>query len=195
MNAKNPAKDAADFMTAAKAAKESAPIASSGKGSIPHLALVQLELSTGVDLLHVPYNGMAPALTDLLGGQVAGVFADVPAVMNQVKSGRLKALGIAAAQRHPLLPDVKTFEEQGFKAVDTNNWYALFASAKTAPDVVLLLNRAVQAALNDPVARAKIIQSGAEPKHSSPEEMTSLLKADTLKWAQLIKARKISGEE
>ena len=171
------------------------PIASSGKGSIPHLALVQLEQSTGIDLLHVPFNGMAPALTNLLGGQVEGVFADVPAVIGQVRSGRLKALGIASKTRHPLLPDVKTFEEQGFKAVDTNNWYALFVSSKTPPEMVRALNRAVHAAVSDPAANAKISQSGAEPKASSPEELAALLKADTDKWSQIVRARNITADD
>jgi tripartite-type tricarboxylate transporter receptor subunit TctC len=192
---KNTARDAAEFIAEARQRKVATPIASSGKGSIPHLALLQLEQSTGVDLLHVPYNGMAPALTDLLGGQVAGVFADVPAVMGHVRSGRLKALGIASKVRHPLLPDVKTFEEQGFKAVDTNNWYGLFASSKTSPEVIKSLNRAVQVALTDPTAIQKISQSGAEPKASTPEELGALLKVDTDKWAQLIRAHNITGDE
>ncbi|MBU3652910.1 MAG: tripartite tricarboxylate transporter substrate binding protein [Limnohabitans sp.] len=192
---KTTARDAAEFMAEARQSKNSMPIASSGKGSIPHLALLQLEQSTGVDLLHVPYNGMAPALTDLFGGQVAGVFADVPAVMGHVRSGRLKALGIASKTRHPLLTEVKTFEEQGFKAVDTNNWYGLFASAKTPAEVIRSLNRAVQTAVADPVANAKITQSGAEPKASTPEELGAILKADTDKWAQLIRARNITGDE
>jgi tripartite-type tricarboxylate transporter receptor subunit TctC len=195
VNEKNPAKDAKEFIATAKAKKEPVPIGSSGKGSIPHLALLQLEQSTGADLLHVPYNGMAPALNDLLGGQVSGFFADVPAVMAQIKGGRLRALGMASQKRHPLLPDVKTFEEQGFKAVDTNNWYALFASAKTSPEVIKALNKAVQQAVSDPTANSKMTQSGAEPKTSTPEELGALLKADTEKWAQLIKARNITGDE
>jgi tripartite-type tricarboxylate transporter receptor subunit TctC len=195
VNEKNPAKDAKEFIASAKAKKEPVPIGSSGKGSIPHLALLQLEQSTGADLLHVPYNGMAPALNDLLGGQVNGFFADVPAVMAQIKGGRLKALGMASKKRHPLLPDVKTFEEQGFKSVDTNNWYGLFASAKTSPEVVKALNKAVQQAVSDPAANAKMTQSGAEPKFSTPEELGAMLKADTEKWAQLIKSRNITGDE
>jgi tripartite-type tricarboxylate transporter receptor subunit TctC len=195
VNEKNPAKDAKEFIASAKAKKEPVPIGSSGKGSIPHLALLQLEQSTGADLLHVPYNGMAPALNDLLGGQVSGFFADVPAVMAQIKGGRLKALGMASKKRHPLLPEVKTFEEQGFKSVDTNNWYGLFASAKTSPEVVKALNKAVQQAVSDPAANAKMTQSGAEPKFSTPEELGAMLKADTEKWAQLIKSRNITGDE
>jgi tripartite-type tricarboxylate transporter receptor subunit TctC len=194
-NVNHAAKDAAEFMAMARSKKDPVAIGSSGKGSIPHLALLQLEQSTGVDLLHVPYNGMAPALNDLLGGQVAGFFADVPAVMAQIKGGRLKALGMASAKRHPLLPDVKTFEEQGFKSVDTNNWYGLFVSAKTSPEVLKALNKAVQQAVADPVANAKMTQSGAEPKSSSPEELGVMLKVDTDKWAQLIKSRNITGDE
>jgi tripartite-type tricarboxylate transporter receptor subunit TctC len=194
-NVNHAAKDAAEFMAMARSKKDPVAIGSSGKGSIPHLALLQLEQSTGVDLLHVPYNGMAPALNDLLGGQVAGFFADVPAVMAQIKGGRLKALGMASAKRHPLLPDVKTFEEQGFKSVDTNNWYGLFVSAKTSPEVLKALNKAVQQAVADPAANAKMTQSGAEPKSSSPEELGVMLKVDTDKWAQLIKSRNITGDE
>jgi tripartite-type tricarboxylate transporter receptor subunit TctC len=192
---KNPAKDAKEFIANAKAKKEPTPIASSGKGSIPHLALVQLEQSTGTDLLHVPFNGMAPALNNLLGGQVDGFFADVPAVMAQIRGGRVKALGMASKTRHPLLPDVKTFEELGFKSVDTNNWYGMFASAKTSPEVIKQLNRAVQQAVVDPTANAKMTQSGAEPKSSTPEELGAMLKADTEKWAQVIKSRNITADE
>lgn len=195
VNVNNPAKDAVEFLNAAKAKKEPIPIASSGKGSIPHLALLQLEFSTGIDLLHVPYNGMAPAMNDLLGGQVNGFFADVPAVMAQIKGGRLRAIGMASKTRHPVLPDVKTFEEQGFKSVDTNNWYGFFVSAKTPPDVIKNLNKAIQQAVADPVANAKLTQAGAEPKTTTPEELGAILKADTDKWARLIKLRNITGDE
>jgi tripartite-type tricarboxylate transporter receptor subunit TctC len=194
-HAQHPARDAAELMAMAKQRKDPMPIASSGKGSIPHLALVQLEQATGVDLLHVPFNGMAPALTQLLGGQVEGVFADVPAVLGQVRSGRLKALGLAARQRHPLLPDVKTFEEQGFKAVDTNNWYALFASVKTPPEILRALNQAVQTAVADPVASERIAKSGAEPKASSAQGLAQLLRADTEKWTRIVRERHITVDD
>lgn len=195
VNEKNPAKDAKEFIANSKAKKVPTPIGSSGKGSIPHLALVQLEQSTGADLLHIPFNGMAPALNNLLGGQVDGFFADVPAVMAQIKGGRVKAIGMASKTRHRLLPDVKTFEEQGFKSVDTNNWYGLFASAKTSPEMIKVLNKAVQQAVSDPAANARMTQSGAEPKFSTPEELGAMLKADTEKWAQVIKSRNITGDE
>jgi tripartite-type tricarboxylate transporter receptor subunit TctC len=190
-SAQNPATDAADFVQRAKTSNAPVPIASSGNGSIPHLAMLQLQNATRLDLLHVPFNGMAPALTNLLGGQVAGVFADVPAVMSQIKAGRLKALGMASRARHPGLPDVRTFEEMGFPAVDTNNWYAFFVSSRTPRPIVEALNVATRKALADPAVASRLLQSGAEPRPSSPEELATLLKADTEKWAALIKAQNI----
>ena len=192
---KEPARDVPEFLAAAKAGKGGQAIASSGRGSIPHLALAQMEQATSVDFLHVPYNGMAPALNDLLGGQVSGAFADVAAVMSQIKAGRLKALGVAAPKRHPGLPEVKTFEEQGIRGMDTNNWYALFVSAKTPPAVVEALSKAVQKAVADPAASARLLQAGAEPKSSSPQELAALLKSDTEKWARLIKTRNITADQ
>jgi tripartite-type tricarboxylate transporter receptor subunit TctC len=190
-SAQNPATDAVDFVQRARAANVPVPMASSGMGSIPHLALLQMQDATKLDLLHVPFNGMAPALTNLLGGQVAGVFADVPAVMGQIKSGRLKALGMASRTRHPGLPEVRTFEEMGFPAVDTNNWYAFFVSSKTPRPIVDALNSATRRALADPGVANRLLQSGAEPRATTSEEMAALLRADTNKWAALIKARNI----
>jgi tripartite-type tricarboxylate transporter receptor subunit TctC len=190
-SAQNPATDVVDFVQRARAANLPVPMASSGMGSIPHLALLQMQDATKLDLLHVPFNGMAPALTNLLGGQVAGVFADVPAVMGQIKAGRLKALGMASRVRHPGLPEVRTFEEMGFPAVDTNNWYAFFVSSKTPRPIVDALNAATRRALADPAVANRLLQSGAEPRATTSEEMAALLRADTNKWAALIKARNI----
>jgi tripartite-type tricarboxylate transporter receptor subunit TctC len=114
--------------------------------------------------------------------------------MAQIKGGKLRALGMASKTRHPLLQDVKTFEEQGFKSVDTNNWYGFFVSAKTSPDMIKTLNRAIQQAVADPAANAKMTQSGAEPKSTTPEELGAILAADTDKWARLIKARNITAD-
>jgi tripartite-type tricarboxylate transporter receptor subunit TctC len=193
VNQNNPAKDAGDFVTKAKSQKDPTPIASSGTGSIPHLALLQLQDSTKVDFIHVPYTGMSQALTDVMGGQVAGVFADVPAVMGQVKSGRLKPMGIASKNRHPGLPDVKTFEELGIKAVDTNNWYGLFVSSKTPRQLIDQINKAIKNVLLDPATSNKLLQSGAEPKSSTPEELGAILKADADKWSTLIKVKNIKA--
>jgi tripartite-type tricarboxylate transporter receptor subunit TctC len=194
VNPADPARDAADFVALGK--KRDAPVfmASSGIGSIPHLAIEQLTDSTGMKLVHVPYKGAAPAITDLMGNQVGGFFGDVPGLIGHVKSGKLKALGIASPSRHPALPEVKTLEEQGIKGVDTVNWYALFVSAKTPPAIINALNKAVRNTLNTPAVRERLLQSGAEPAPSSPKELASLLKLDTDKWAKLIKAKNIKAE-
>lgn len=191
VNAKDPAKGAADFVARSKSAPQGTAMASSGVGSIPHLAIEQLADGTGAKLLHVPYKGAAPAITDLMGGQVGGFFGDVPGLIGHVKSGRLKALGIASPKRHPALPDVPTLEEQGIKGVDTVNWYAFFVPAKTPAAEIERLNKAVRNTLNTPAVRDKLLASGAEPMPSTPQELAALLKSDTEKWARLIKAKNI----
>ncbi|MET4247241.1 tripartite tricarboxylate transporter substrate binding protein [Bradyrhizobium sp. LA6.7] len=193
INTTDRAKDAAEFVANAKLTKET-PMASSGVGSIPHLAIEQLSDATGATFLHVPYRGAAPALSDVMGGQVAGFFGDVPGLIGHVKGGKLRAVGVAAPTRHPALPDVKTFEEQGLKGIDTNNWYALFVSSKTSPDVVESLNNKVRAALTNPGVKAKLSAMGAEPAPSTPAELAAVLKKDTEKWAALIRVKGIKGE-
>jgi len=194
VNANDPAKDAADFIAATKARKDATAMASSGIGSIPHLAIEQFADAAGARFLHIPYKGAAPAITDLMGGQVSAFFGDVPGLIGHVQGGKLKALGIASPKRHPALPDVKTLEEQGIKGVDTNNWYALFAPAKTPPATIDALNKAVRNALANPGLRDKLLKSGAEPAASTPKELAWLLKQDTDKWAALIRAKNIKAE-
>ena len=190
----DPAKDAAEFMANARKSKSPVTLASSGIGSIPHLAMEQLKESTKVDLLHVPYKGAAPAITDVMGGQVSGFFGDVPGLITYVRSGKLKPIGIASSKRHPALPEVKTLAEQGIANVDTNNWYALFAPAKTPAATVAALNDAVRRALSEPSVKAKLMDVGAEPAPSTPAELAALLKRDTDKWGKLIQDKKIRAE-
>jgi tripartite-type tricarboxylate transporter receptor subunit TctC len=194
-NANEPAHDAAEFVAQAKRRPAgSVPMASTGIGSIPHLAIEQLGDATGVKFLHVPYKGAAPAVTDLMGGQVSGFFGDVPGLIGHVKGGKLKALGMAAPARHPALPEVKTLDEQGIRGVDTNNWYAFFVSAKTPPALIEALNKAVSRTLATPAVRDKLLQSGAEPAPSTAAELAALLKRDSDKWSRLIKAKQIKAE-
>lgn len=193
-NPDDPVKDAVEFVAATKARKNATPMASTGVGSIPHLAIEQLTDATGARLLHVPYKGAAPAITDLMGGQVSGFFGDVPGLMGHVRGGKLKALGIAASGRHPALPEVKTLEEQGIKGVDTINWYALFAPGKTPPAVVEALNKAVHATLSTPAVRDRLVNSGTKPAPSSPQELAEILERDTRKWEALIRAKNIRVE-
>ena len=190
----NPAATTADFIAAAKARRDPTPIASSGIGSVPHLAMELLADSTRANLLHVPYKGAAPALTDVMAGQVAAFFGDIPGPIGHVRGGKLKAVGIAAPARHPLLPDVKTLDEQGIKGVDSNNWYALVAPAATPAARIEALNAAVRRALGTEATRGRLSASGADPAASSPAELAALIRSDTAKWARLIRDKKIKGE-
>ena len=191
VNADNKAKTAVEFVANAKAATDT-PMGSSGVGSVPHLAIEQLGAATGAKFLHVPYKGAAPALTDLMGGRVDGFFGDVPGLIGFVKAGRLRAIGVAAPHRHPSLPDVPTFEEQGLAGVDTNNWYGIFVNAKTPPETVAKLNAAIRAALK--ASDDKLLAMGAEPAPSTAAELAALTTSDTAKWGALIKAKGIKGE-
>jgi len=186
-----PARDAAEFVALAGKRTEPTPMASSGIGSIPHLAIEQFADAAGLRLLHVPYKGAAQAIADVMGGQVAAWFGDVPGMITLVRAGKLKPLGMAAKRRHPALPDVPTLEEQGIRGVDTNNWYALFVSSKTPPAVIDALNQAVRNTLGTAAVRERLIALGADPAPSSPAELAALVRSDTEKWGKLIRAKNI----
>jgi tripartite-type tricarboxylate transporter receptor subunit TctC len=183
-----------EFIANAKKRGSPTPIASTGIGSIPHLAMEQLADSSKANLLHVPYKGAAPAVTDVMGGQVAAFFGDIPGLIAHVKGGKLKAIGIAARTRHPALPDVPTFVEQGVGGVDSNNWYALFVPAKTPPETVAAINRALRAVLATPAVNERLAASGAVPMASTAQELVLLLRQDTDKWGKLIREKKIAAE-
>jgi tripartite-type tricarboxylate transporter receptor subunit TctC len=194
VNANDPAHDATEFVANARKSAQPVSIASTGIGSIPHLAMEQFREVSKTEFLHVPYKGAAPAISDLMGGQVAAFFGDIPGLIGHVKGGKLKAIGIAAPKRHPLLPNVRTLSEQGLPGVDTNNWYALFVPAKTPPDTINAINEAVRRTLATPAVSEKLLASGALPSASTPQDLASLLKRDTEKWGKLIKAQKITPE-
>jgi tripartite-type tricarboxylate transporter receptor subunit TctC len=194
VNPSNPARTVADLVAQSKQRSDPVPIASSGIGSMPHLVMELLADSTKANLLHVPYKGAAPAITDVMGNQVAGFFGDVPGVIGFIKGGKLKVLGVASAKRHPLLPDVPTLAEQGIVGVEANNWYALYAPAKTPPAAVARLNAAVWRVLGADPYRSRLIDSGAEPMPDTPDELAALTQADTQKWARIIRDKKIKGE-
>jgi len=170
------------------------PIASTGIGSMPHLALELYQAAAGVKFLHVPYRGAAPALTDLLGGQVRGLFADVPVLLSQIQSGKLKPLVAASDARSEVLPDVPTLAELGFADTNAENWYGLLAPAKTPPAVVAKLRAAIVQAMDDASVRSKLIQSGAAPALTSPEEFRQLMKSELERWGRVIREKGIKAE-
>lgn len=185
----------AEFVAASRQQK-SAPLtmASSGTGSVPHLAMELLNDAAKINLQHIPYKGAAPAITDVIAGHVNGFFGDIPGLVSHIKAGKLKAIALAADRRHPLLPDVKTFAEMGVPGVDSDNWYALFASKGTPAAEVDRVNKAVRRALGNEAVKAKLMASGAEVAPSSPAELAALLKKDTAKWARVIKAKNIKPD-
>lgn len=185
---------AADFVAAAKKPGAKLSLASSGTGSVPHLAMELLNDAAKINALHVPYKGAAPAITDVIAGHVDGFFGDIPGLMPHIQAGKLKPIGIAATARHPLLPQVKTFEEMGIAGVDSDNWYALFAPRGMAPAQADRIAAGVRRALATPEVRNRLEASGAQPAPSTPAELAALLQKDTAKWGRLVKAKAIKAD-
>ena len=192
VNPNNPANQGGEFVALSK--QREVTMASSGTGSVPHLAMEQLADSTKGKLLHVPYKGAAPAITDVLGGHVDGFFGDIPGLIGYIKSGKLKPIGIAANKRSPALPDVKTFTEMGVPGVDSNNWYALFAKVGTSKTEIDRINTAMKKVLAQDDVKNRLLQSGTDPVGSSVDELANILKNDIAKWTKLIKAKNIKPE-
>lgn len=186
--------DAADFVKRSQADSQPVAVGSSGIGSIPHLTLEMFADASRAKVMHVPYKGAAPVINDVMGNQVAGFFGDVPGLIGHIQGGKLKALGIAAPSRHPLLPDVKTLAEQGIAGVESNNWYGLVAPAATPAATVDKLNYAVRAALGSEAVRARLEKFGAQAAPSSPQELAALIASDRDKWTALIQRKNIRPE-
>ena len=188
----NPVNGPQDFIQAAR--QKRVTMASSGTGSVPHLAMELLADATRTDLAHIPYKGAAPAITDVMAGHVDGFFGDIPGLMSHIRAGKLKPVALASTRRHPLFPDVKTFQEIGVGGVDSDNWYALFAHKNTAPADLERLSQAVQRALAHEAVRSKLVASGAEPAASSPNDLATLLRNDLQKWGRVIRDKKIKAD-
>jgi tripartite-type tricarboxylate transporter receptor subunit TctC len=193
-SASNPANSAMQFIENARKRKDGATMASSGIGSVPHLAMELLADVTKANLRHVPYKGVAPAIIDVIGGHVDALFIDVPVALAPIKAGTLKPLGIAAPRRHPMLPDTKTLQEMGITGVDSDNWYAIFAPKATPPAEIERIGQAARRALEDESVKSKLLASGVEPAPGSPSQLAALLKSDSEKWRRIIRAKNIKGE-
>ena len=187
-------KNVKELVELAKKKPGGVTFASTGVGSPPHLAQLLLDAAAGVKFLHVPYRGAAPALTDMLGGQVQVVALDIPVVLSQIQAGTLLPIGIAGDKRDAVLPNVPTLAEQGYANTDAANWYALLAPAKTPKAVIDKLNKAVDAALADPVLHDKLVKTGATPVGGTPEALGTFMKAQYDKWGRVIQANGIKME-
>jgi tripartite-type tricarboxylate transporter receptor subunit TctC len=167
---------------------------SAGNGSTPHLAAELLRLRAGIDLTHVPYRGAAPAVTDLLAGQIDMMLADLPVLLPHVRGGAVTALGVAARERSPALPDVPTLAEAGLAGAESETWYGLLAPAGTPPERIATLQRAAAAALEDPETRRALVEQGGRPVGSTPEEFAAFLRRETAKWGEVVRAANIRLE-
>ncbi|MGN6569941.1 MAG: Bug family tripartite tricarboxylate transporter substrate binding protein [Pseudolabrys sp.] len=182
-----PAKNMAELVALAKKQPGKLNFASSGPGSLPHLAGELFKLTAKIDIVHVPYRGAAPAVNDLLGGQVQMVFLDLPVLLPQVKAGKLKPIAVGAEKRVPTLPDVPTTGEAGMPSLLTENWYGMVAPAGTPKEIVAALNKAAVAALKDPDVVSKLSSQGAILVGDTPDEFRAFIGTETQKWAKVIK--------
>ncbi len=182
----------AELVAKAKAGQLS--YASSGVGASNHLGGEWLKQQSGAPLLHVPYKGSGPAITDLLGGQVQVFFDNEPSILPFVKSGKVKAVAVTGRQRSANLPDVPTMEEAGFKGFVIEPWFAIGAPAGTPPAVVDRLNAAFNRALQDPAVRKTMLEAGIQPGGGNAAAFGQHMRLEHDKWAALIKAQKITAE-
>lgn len=183
-----------ELVALAKAQPGKLTYASAGNGTTVHLAAELFNSMAGVDILHVPYKGSAPAVTDLMGGQVDIMFDSLSSAKPYVESGRLKALAVTTAKRSSVFPNVPTIAESGLPGYELSGWYAVFVPAKTPKPVIDRLNAELVKALKQPNVRARFAQIGAEPVGSSPQELASTLKAETARWAQIVRERNIKPD-
>jgi tripartite-type tricarboxylate transporter receptor subunit TctC len=189
-----PASSVRELVALAKAKPGQVTYASYGSGSSSHLAAELFKMMAGVDLLHVPYKGAAPAITDVLGGQVNVLFADVAPMLTHVRSGKLKALGIASARRFEGLPDVPTISESGVPGFESGGFLGLVAPARTPVAVISALNAAAQKTLAMPDVRERLLALASPPVGGTPEEFQQRIRAEIEKWARVIRAANIKPE-
>jgi tripartite-type tricarboxylate transporter receptor subunit TctC len=182
-----PAKDMHELIALAKAQPGKLNFASSGAGSLTHLAGELLKLKAKVDIVHVPYRGAAPAVNDLLGQQVQMAFLDLPILLPQIKAGALRAIAIGAPERAPTAMEVPTTAEAGMPDFLVENWYGMVAPAGTPAAVVATLNKIATEAMRDPAVKEKLASQGAELIGDTPEHFRGFIDAELRKWAKVIK--------
>lgn len=181
-----------ELVMLAKAKKNAISYASSGNGSAQHLAGAMFESAAGVDMLHVPYKGGAPALNDVMGGQVPVFFGNLASTLQHVQAGRLKPLAVTSAKRSAILPNVPTMAEAGVAGYEVYEWNVLFAPAGTPEVVVSKLAAALQKTLDSPDVKARIAQLGGEIQTAKPDAAQQFVRQQTTLWARLVKERGIS---
>ena len=189
-----PVKNLKELLALARAQPGKLNYASSGIGSANHMAGELLKLVAKVNIAHVPYKGNAPALTDLIGGHVEILISGVPAVIGQIKNGRVRAIAIASLKRFPALPDTPTIDESGLKGFEATTWFGVVAPAKTSRDIVTRLNAELARIVAAPDVRERFIGEGVEPIGGSTELFTNFIRDEIDKYAKVVKAAAIAAE-
>src|SRR5260370_25590814 len=188
-----PAKNVAEFIAYAKANPGKINFASGGVGTSPRLSGELLKMMAGINLVHVPYRSGAPALTDLLAGQVQAMFDNIPGSIGHIKSGKVRALGVTAPKRVAAIPDVPAIGET-VPGYEVSIWYGIAVPRGTPREIIGKLNQAVNAVLADPKLQARLAELGGEPMPMTPAEFGKLVAAETEKWGKVIKFAGIKPE-
>ncbi len=182
-----PAKTVKDIVALAKAKPGTLSFGSAGSGSAQHLALELFKVAAGVDLLHVPYKGSAPLLTDLMGGQINYSFDTMAAVTPHVKGGKVYAVAQTRLKRSPTYPDLPTVAESGYPGFDATTWYGLIGPAKMPADVIARISRDVNTAMAMPDVKERLAGVGAEDGGGTPQQFADFMRAERVKWARVVK--------
>jgi tripartite-type tricarboxylate transporter receptor subunit TctC len=190
-----PATNMKQLIDLAKAQPGKLNFASSGPGSLPHLAGELLKLTAKIDIVHVPYRGAAPAVNDLLSQQVQLAFLDLPVLLPQIKAGALRGIAVGAPERAPTAMDIPTTAELGMPDLQIENWYGMLAPAGTPANIVATLNRAATEAMRDPAVKEKLATQGAILIGDTPEHFRGFIEAEMARWAKVIKDAGITGEK
>ena len=194
VNASLSARSLKELLAMASQKPDSVSFASPGAGSQAHLAGELMALGAGVQLLHVPYKGTGPALNDLLGGQVTLMFAQMSSVLPHIKSGKLRALGVASLKRSPVMPDIPTLAEQGLPRFEAVSWYALMVPSGTPRDVVDRLSVETQRLFARPDLKDKLAAMGMDAGAGKPQDLAAAIQAETVRWAEVIRQKNIKPE-
>ena len=188
VNPNVPAKTMAELIALLRANPGKFNYASSGHGAAAHLAAELFKAEAKVDIVHVPYKGAAPALTDVIAGHVQIMFATAASVVPHIQSGKVRALAVTPLQRTAVFPDLATIDELGLKGFDATTWHGLVAPAKTPRDILVRLHRATVEALNDPAVRKSLTDLGVDIVGNTPEEFAAYIKAEIPKWTAIVRA-------
>ena len=194
INAKVPATSVAELVNLAKAQPGKLSFASAGVGTTPHMAGELFKARIRQDIVHVPYKGAGPAMTDLLAGQVPMAFSSITAALPFIKDGRLRGLATTGAKRVAALPNVPTMIESGYPGFEVNLWLGLFAPSGTPKQIVAALNAEVRKALANPVVAGGFEKVGAEPRGNTPQEAATYVRNEFAKWAKVVKDAKLRAD-